>query len=373
MRQQHTRTQRYHSQHHRHARPVHRAVQPIQQEQQADPRIAGGLDAQVAHTDRDDPGLLRLDEQPHERRGKHAHRQSDRDAEHDRTHRRAPDATADAVGFACAVILRNKGGKCVAEVLHRHIGERVDLDCCCKGRHDRCTEAVDQPLHHQDAEIHHRLLHAGQHRQTCNLTYRPAIPPYMLPRDPQRREAKQIVQHEPYARDILRDHGCNRCARHTPVKYQHEHQVEHDVEHRRYAEEYQRRDRIADRAQQVGEKIIQERGDDAEKDVKQIVMHQRGNLRRRLQCADDPVQKDEGCRCQRERHCTDQHKRQKEAVFHPLIVPPAELDGKISAAAHAQAEQDRGQEGHQGVCRPDCRQRIRAEEAPHDQRIRYII
>ncbi|MDV5043025.1 helix-turn-helix domain-containing protein, partial [Faecalibacterium duncaniae] len=36
-----------------------------------------------------------------------------------------------------------------------------------------------------------------------------------------------------------------------------------------------------------------------------------------------------------------------------------------STAAHAQTQQDRGEEGHQGIGGPHRRQRIRAEEAAH--------
>ena len=50
----------------------------------------------------------------------------------------------------------------VPEFLNRHIGERVDLDCCGECGHDSRTKTIYQPLHHQYSEIHHGLLDASQ-------------------------------------------------------------------------------------------------------------------------------------------------------------------------------------------------------------------
>ena len=57
---------------------------------------------------------------------------------------RAADAPADAVMPSCAVVLGDKGGKGVAEILHRHVGEGVDLDRRGEGRHLRGPKLFTQ-------------------------------------------------------------------------------------------------------------------------------------------------------------------------------------------------------------------------------------
>ena len=58
---------------------------------------------------------------------------------------------------------------------YRHIGKGIDLYSGGKGGHHNGTEAVDQSLHHKNAEVHDRLLHAGQRGEGNNLT--DAFPP----------------------------------------------------------------------------------------------------------------------------------------------------------------------------------------------------
>ena len=73
------------------------------------------------------------------------------------------------VVLSCAEILGGENGKCVSEVLHRHIGNGVDFYRYRKCRHNSRTEAVDKSLYHQYAEIHYRLLKAGKARQRENI------------------------------------------------------------------------------------------------------------------------------------------------------------------------------------------------------------
>ena len=75
----------------------------------------------------------------------------------------------------CTVILRDKGGKSIAEVLYRHIGKGVDFHSGGKGGHHNGAEAVDKSLYHKNAEVHDRLLHAGQRGEGNDFT--DAFPP----------------------------------------------------------------------------------------------------------------------------------------------------------------------------------------------------
>ena len=75
----------------------------------------------------------------------------------------------DAVFPACAEILGDKRRKCIAKILNRHVGKRVNLHSHRERRHHGGTEAVDQSLYHQDSKIHDGLLDTRQHRKSGNL------------------------------------------------------------------------------------------------------------------------------------------------------------------------------------------------------------
>ena len=105
---------------------------------------------QVAHALGDDGGLRAVDKNTHQQRGKHKHQCADRDAEPDGRRKRAPYPLVDAVSLLCAVVLGNKDGERIAEILHRQIGKGINFDRRCKRRHDHRAKAVDQPLHSQD-------------------------------------------------------------------------------------------------------------------------------------------------------------------------------------------------------------------------------
>ena len=130
-----------------------------------DADVARALDAQVVDARRDDLALAGVNEDAHERCGKGADQHADEDAERRTGQPGAADALADALALPCPVVLGHVGGKGVAEILHRHVGEGIDLDRRRKGRHDDDAEAVHKALHHQDAEVHDGLLDAGHNGQ----------------------------------------------------------------------------------------------------------------------------------------------------------------------------------------------------------------
>lgn len=52
---------------------------------------------------------------------------------------------------------------------------------------------------------------------------------------------------------------------------------------------------------------------------------------------------------------------------------PAKLNGENGAAAHAEAQQDRRQKGHQRIGGADRGERVRAQKTAYDQGVRHII
>ena len=239
--QRHTQPQRDHGQHDRHARPPQRAVQPVQQKQQADQRVERALDAQVANALGDDGGLGTVNEQRHQLRRKQEHEPRQRQPEADRRRGCRADALADARALARAIVLRNEDRERVAEILHRQVGEGVDLDRRRKRGHHGGAKAVDQPLHGQDAQVHDGLLQAGQRRKTRDLPDAAAAQAHGRVPPDKRREPHPGVRRDAKARDILRNDRRLGRARHAAPEPGHEPQVQHDVEPGRHGQKRQRR------------------------------------------------------------------------------------------------------------------------------------
>ena len=87
--QRYTGAQRDDRQHHAHAGALHRAVEPVQQEQAADPGVERPLDAEVEDTGGDDLCFARLHEKPHQRPGEQHHKRRHGAGERG-AHRRGP-------------------------------------------------------------------------------------------------------------------------------------------------------------------------------------------------------------------------------------------------------------------------------------------
>ena len=109
---------------------------------------------QIPDTDCQYFGFRGLDKQQHQRPCKDKDAQADDQAENHGAPDGAFHAGLNAFLLFGAEILGGKGGKCISEILHRHIGEGIDLYGGGKGCHYRGAEAVDQALHHENPQIH---------------------------------------------------------------------------------------------------------------------------------------------------------------------------------------------------------------------------
>ena len=328
---------------------------------------------QIVHTGSKDGGFRRVNENAHERRCKGAHQHTDDDAERRTAQPCTADALADAVGLARAVVLRHIGGKGIAEVLHRHVGKGVDLDCRRKSRHDHGAEAVDQPLYHEDAEIHDGLLHAGHHRKVQDGGKVLFVPPAVLFFRAELRELFQGVQSDADAGHELREGGGCRGPPHAPVPHQHAHQIQDHIEHCRHGQEQQRDHGVTDGPQEVCKVVIQKGGRDAQKNDAEIFLHQEDELFRHTQYPQDAIQPQVHQHIERHRHARDEHEGLEHALPHAGLFPAAVLHGDGCAAAHAQPQQDGGEKGHEGVGRAHRRQRIRAEKASHHPGVGDVV
>ena len=105
-------------QHDGHARALDGAIEPVEQKQAADAGIKRPLNAQVQNTRREYLRLPRLHEDAHERICKDTHERGNDDGKRRAGNGRLPEALFEALFLPRSVVLRRKGGKRVAEILH---------------------------------------------------------------------------------------------------------------------------------------------------------------------------------------------------------------------------------------------------------------
>ena len=372
--QRHARAQRDHRQHHGHARPAHGPVEAVEEEQAADGEVERALDAQIAHAlgdDRRHAYLACVDKQAHQIRAKEPDERRDEQTEaHGHLHRPA-QPRAHAFLVARAVVLGDEGGNGVAKVLHRQIGEGVDLHRRGKGGHHRGAKAVHQPLHHEDAQIHDRLLDTGQRRKTGDLLH--ARKPHPRPLRTQVGPFFARVEENAHAGDVLRDHRRLRRPGHAALEPHHEPEVEADVHHRRDGQKDERRSGIAHRAQKRRVVVVQKDGRQAREDDQQVFAHQGAHRSRHAHEVENLLGKAVHQRAQNRRHRRQQRKRCADALAQAAHVPLSKADGKHRAAAQRQPQQNGGQKRHQRERRTHRRQRVRAEKAADDQRVGHVV
>ena len=305
--------------------------------------------------------------------GKDADQRGEYDGKSGAEQKRLTEAPAEPLRPARAEVLRHKRGECIAEILHRQIGKGVDLDRRRKGGHRDGAEAVHQPLNEQNAEVHGRLLRAGEHREVEQFPQNFSPEAKLRPRRKKFPAAQERVGQQADAGDILRKHGRGGRARDAPVKDQHEQQVKPDVQKCGNPEKPERRDGISDRAQQAREEIINGGRKQSGKNNQKIGAHIGGKLRRDLQKQQDFIEEQIDRRVQQQRHAEDQPQRVRNGAAERRLVLLPETDGKQRARAHGQAEENRRQKRHERVRRPDGGQRVAPERAAHDQRIGDVV
>ena len=200
-----------------------------------------------------------------------------------------------------------------------------------------------------------------------------AVKPQFRPSRQQLAAAQARIDPEAEAGDVLRKDRRGGCPGNAPAEDQHEEQVQPDVQQGGNAEEPERRDGIARRAQQTGKEIIERRGDQAREDDDEIFAHLAVQLRRNLQKAEDGVKKRIDRGVQHERHGDDQAERMGHRAAEPRLVLLPQRNGKQRARAHREAEEDRRQKRHQRIGRADGGKRVFAEGLSDDQRIGDVI
>ena len=276
-------------------------------------------------------------------------------------------------GLPCSEVLRHKSGEAVSKVLYRHIGKGVNFHCRRKGRHDCCSKTVHQSLHHQNAQIHHRLLQRGEEGKLSdllqNLFFRIQVPEFQA----EFRQPEPGIHRDSNTGNILRNHRCNGGPFNAPGKPQHKPQVQHHIQHGTHGQKQQRHHGIS-HCPQKGRKIIIEKGGrNSPENPPQVFPHQRFNFFRNLKQIQNLVhqaknQQIQHYRCRQNQDKGSTHTLSK--AFHPFF---SISDGKQRAAAHTQSQQNRGEKGHEGIGRSHRRQCAGTEKLAYNQGIRNIV
>ena len=183
----------------------------------------------------------------------------------------------------------------------------------------------------------------------------------------------QGIKPNAHARHILGKDRGPRCPGNAPPQHDDAQKVQHHVQDSRHGQKDQRHHGIADGAQEVCEIVIQKCCKDAQKDDDQILLHQGLQFRRDPQHPQNAPQPQIDQQVQRQCHPCNEHEGLEHAVPHFFLLAAAVLHRDGRAAAHAKAQQDGGQKGHQGVGGADRRQRIRAEEAADHPRVGDVV
>ena len=274
---------------------------------------------------------------------------------------------------ARAIVLGNEGGEGIAEILHRHIGEGVDLDRRRKRRHDFGPEAVDPALDHQNAEVHNGLLGPRHKRQTEHMARTGLVPAHVPAPHPQVGAGQKGIGAQTKPRQPL---GNDRRPRRTGdpgIEPQHKGNVQHNVEEGCRPQKNQRPHRVPHCPQQAGIIIVEKGPADPQENHHQIIPHQVPDFRGDLQQRENGIGQGKGSDVEHQRRQPDHAEGEKNLPPHTVLFSPSEGDGHRHSAAHGQSQQNGGQKGHEGVGGPYRRQGIGAHEPADNEGIRNII
>ena len=278
--EQNPRSERQHGKHKRYGGFVHGAKIPVQQKQDPDPDVTRPFRTKIRNARGNHFRFGRIDKNRHQRSGENTDDHVYDRAKNNRKSRCRENAFPDPLFFARAVILSGKRREPVSEILHGHIGKRIDFHRRSKRRHNDRSETVDKPLYGKDPEVHDRLLQTSHHgkppdRGNDNGIFRKIF----FSRDHVFIfQEKENGNSEPGK--TLRDDRRESRALHARPEPRHKQEVEPDVHTCRNGKKDERRCGISDRAKKGREKVIKENGDDPRKHDQKIIFH-RGHDRRR--------------------------------------------------------------------------------------------
>ena len=141
----------------------------------------------------------------------------------------------------------------------------------------------DNSLNHENPQIHYRLLKACEDGKRSDFGSYLTFPFHVFHRRAQFRKVSESIYCYACRRyELGRNSGCSSSFDSEGQKY-HKQNIENHIQYRRNRQKNQRRDGIAHRPEQCGEKIIYEDSRNSCKDDEQILSHQRHDFSRNVQ------------------------------------------------------------------------------------------
>ena len=119
-----------------------------------------------------------------------------------------PRRPCGSAPFPGAVVLGDEGGEGVSKILHRHVGEGVDLDRGREGRHNPGPKLLTLPCTRRIPRFTTDCLQTGQKGEPGDLLQREHPQRAILSPREQIRLLPEGVGRCPDSRDILRDDCC---------------------------------------------------------------------------------------------------------------------------------------------------------------------
>lgn len=269
--------------------------------------------------------------------------------------------------------MRDKDGKRIAEILYGQVGEGVDLYRSGKGCHDSRSKTVYQTLHGKNAQIHDGLLHTGESGEVCDLFDSAHPETYAFFRADQMGKLYDRINRDADAGHILRDDGGSGRSCHAPVKDGDKIQIQHDVQAGGHCQKYKRNHGITERPEEGGKKVIKKYADHSRKDDQKVLPHHVGQLRRRPEKPDDPVDAGEDQNIKDKGHSAQQAEGGEDAFFETGVILLPEPDREYRTAPHGKTQEDGGKKRHEREGGADGCQCICSQKPPYDQGIRDVI
>ena len=273
----------------------------------------------------------RLSEEVQQRTHRHADEQNRQDAV-------AVDGL-DTFRLARAEILAGKGHGGVINGVAGRINERVEIACRRVRRDHVRAKGVDRGLDHdignvendglqtcRQADLDHAQGLVRVKAEFFEFQLRAALQPH------------QADEHE-RQREILRDDGCDRDARHAETADDHEEQIQQHIDCAGDGQEEKRLFCVAEGPQHRRAEVIQKRGGHADEVNLQIPVGQGQNVLRRIHQAEQGTGQEKAQQEDHDAKPKPQHDRGVHGAGDALIIPAAEITGNKDVDADGNADE----------------------------------
>ena len=271
--------------------------------------------------------------------------------------------------MARAVILSAIGGHSHAQTVQRTKEKHLDAHGRGERRHTSRTQRVVGTLQHDAANGGDRELKSHGNTDAQHRQCQPFVHPPLGDRALQHLEAAHHVAIAQQGRQSLRKHRGNGGSGHSPTHHEDAEEVEHNVQHRGKQQKPEWRFAVAQRTDDAGEHIVEERARHADERNEQIQIGIVEDVFRRAHAAQNERTEQRRDHSDDHRHHCRQTQTGPHVATHRDIIVRTELlrygDAETSATPRAETQyqkDDRAAGSHRS-------QSIDTQKFAHDGRI----